>query len=135
MQVISCRYSGASDSSDVPSHADTITLSDIHPAQMRIQCGETSPMAYLDIPTVTAAVSGFSHLSATRCINGGSVRNCYIHTCMDDPSFFHRMHPHAETGRDGSPPMPPVKGEQNRIVGEYRYRHPALPNKSLSGLG
>lgn len=60
-------------------------------------------MPDFDVPAVTAAILGFNDLPVSRNIDRSAVGGGNIHSGMENPSLFHRMHPHSETGRNSIP--------------------------------
>lgn len=89
-------------------------------------------MPDFDVPAVTAAVPGFNDFPVSRSIDRRAIGCGNIHSGMEDPSLFHRMHPHSETGRDGKLPAALVQGEYNRIISQHGYRQPAVSYERLS---
>lgn len=89
-------------------------------------------MPDFDVPAVTAAVPGFNDLPVSRNIDRSTIGCGNIHSAVENPSLFHRMHPCPETGRDGKPLLTFFQGKQNRIIGQHGNRQPAVSYERLS---
>lgn len=111
MQVIAGRHAGMPDIADMMAHADITSLFHVQFTQVRIQRGKTTRMPDFDVPAVTAAVPSFNDLPVSRNINRSAIGGGNIHSGMENPSLFHRMHPCPETGRNGKSFPALIQGE------------------------
>lgn len=68
-------------------------------------------MPDFDVPAVTAAVPGFNDFPVSRNINRSAIGCGQIHSGVENPSLFHRMHPYPETGRNGKPLPALIQGK------------------------
>ncbi len=132
MQVVAGCCAGMPDIADMPAHADIVPFFHVQFTQVRIQRGKATRMPDFDVPAVTATVPGFNDLPTSRGMDRRAIRCGNIHSGMENPSLFHRMHPHSETGRNGKPPTALVQGEYNRIISQHGYRQPAVSYERLS---
>lgn len=89
-------------------------------------------MPDFDVPAVTAAVPGFNDLSVSRSIDRSAIGCGNIHSGMENPFLFYRMHPYPETGRNGKPLPALIQREYYRIISQYSYRQPAVSYERLS---
>ena len=120
--MVAGRYAGMTDIADMPTYAYIAPFPHMQFAQVCIQRGKAARVPDFDVPAVTAAVPGFNDLPVSRSMDRRAIRCGYIHSGMEYPFLFHRMHPYSETGRDGEPPPALIQGEYNRIISQYAYR-------------
>ena len=130
--MVAGRYAGMTDIADMPTYAYIAPFPHMQFAQVCIQRGKAARVPDFDVPAVTAAIPGFNDFPASW------KHRPACHRVRQDPlrhgvSFsFHRMHPYTETGRNGIPPPTFIQWIQNRIIGQYGNRQPAVSYERLS---
>lgn len=131
MQMVAGRYAGMTDIADMPTYA-YIALSSHAICSSVHTTWKSRPRAGFRCTSRNCCYTWLQRLS--RFLKHRPA----CHRVRQDPlrhgvSFsFHRMHPYTETGRNGIPPPTFIQWIQNRIIGQYGNRQPAVSYERLS---